>query len=137
MIPLKQTSPLTPPPKLRVTTSRSRLPSRLLPRPTAPPIHAPGKVLEICFSKSVFGLFRSVVQKMRFSELFKKQQAPPPTQTTPATPINNSTVATPGTSSKKVRRKGTGLSTTGYTIFSAEHNKIVSLNFSDFFNEIF
>merc|ERR1712003_549835 len=26
---------------------------------------------------------------------------------------------------KKVRRKGTGLSTTGYTIFSAEHNKIV------------
>ena len=53
------------------------------------------------------------------------QQQPPPAPATPvAQPMQTTTPVASGR--KKTSRKGTGLSTTGYTIFSAEHNKQVS-----------
>ena len=79
-----------------------------------------------------------------FSFLYKKppqqQQQTPQQQQAPAqpsTPAPSTPAPTPTPSTgKKVRRKGTGLSTTGYTIFSAEHNKIVSENYFNLFYQI-
>ena len=64
------------------------------------------------------------------------QQQPPPAPATPvAQPIQTTTPVASGR--KKTSRKGTGLSTTGYTIFSAEHNKQVNDFFFRFFFDFF
>ena len=53
------------------------------------------------------------------------QQQPPPAPATPVAQPMQPTTTPVASGRKKTSRKGTGLSTTGYTIFSAEHNKQV------------
>ena len=100
------------------------------------------KILDLlsCFPSVYKNRIDKKFLEMRFSSLYRQAHPQPPPQPTPvtpaqpATPINNqstsqSSTATPTTSTtgKVKRRKGTGLSTTGYTIFSAEQNKIVCI----------